>query len=161
MLEVYSNECLAVTDLSEVFTDLVRAEIRLYNGLEGRMRAAHGISLGNFEFMRLIDERDRVRVNDIAQSIAITVGAVSKGVDRLEGAGWVRREPNPENRRSSLLVLTDEGTALLAAARVTYRAGLRDLLGEKLDPASMAHLASSLAELRERLESAGVGLPTG
>lgn len=150
-----------MNDLDSVFIDLVRVEIRLYNGLESRMRAAHGLSLGYFEFLRLIEEGDRVRVNDLARAIAITVGAVSKGVDRLERAGWVRREPNPENRRSSLLVLTDEGAALLAAARKTYQTGLRDLLGEGLDPAPMAQLASSLAALRRSLESTGVGSPPG
>ncbi|NQE87935.1 winged helix DNA-binding protein [Nocardia terpenica] len=35
---------------------------------------------------------------------------------RLERKGWVARQPNPADRRSSLLALTDEGRRLVDAA---------------------------------------------
>ncbi|MFE4260687.1 MarR family winged helix-turn-helix transcriptional regulator [Streptomyces sp. NPDC056883] len=146
-----------MTDLAQVFMDLVRCEIRLYNALGERLRAEHGLTMGQFEFLRIIDGRDGCRVNDLAEEAAITVGATSKGVDRLEAAGWVVRRPNPENRRSSLLELTPEGAGLLAAATPTLEDGLRSLLAEPLTAGALEQLASTVALLRRSLEGATAG----
>jgi hypothetical protein len=40
---------------------------------------------------------------------AIGIGATGKTIDRLEKRGWAARQPNPSDRRSSLLALTDDG----------------------------------------------------
>ena len=123
---------------TELFQDLVRVETRLYNAADARLRAEHDLALGQFEFLTLIEQVPNCRVQDIARDIAITVGATSKAVDRLERAGLCRREANPGDRRSSILVLTDLGREKLEAARPTLErelvaltrgvAGLEDLL---------------------------------
>jgi MarR family multiple antibiotic resistance transcriptional regulator len=150
-----------VTDLAQVFTDLVRYETRLFNLLGERMRAEHGLTAGQFEFLRVIDRLDDCRVNDLAHEVAITVGATSKAVDRLEAAGWVRRLPNPSNRRSSFLVLTEAGRHLLTAATPTFENELRTWLGDPLTARALAQLASSVGVLRQTLEDARLGMPTG
>ncbi|MFE9566288.1 MarR family winged helix-turn-helix transcriptional regulator [Streptomyces sp. NPDC006487] len=150
-----------MTDLTQVFTDLVRYETRLYNALGERLRGAHGLTLGQYEFLHIIEGRDGCRVNDLAEDAAITVGATSKAVDRLEAAGWVLRRPNPSNRRSSLLELTPEGTELLAAATPTFEDGLRTWLAEPLTAGSLEQLTSTLALLRGTLEDASTGMPAG
>ncbi|MEQ0558106.1 MarR family winged helix-turn-helix transcriptional regulator [Amycolatopsis sp. NEAU-NG30] len=150
-----------MTDLTPVFADLVRYETRLFNALDQRLRAEHGITLGQLEFLRVIGGRDACRVQDIAQDIAITVGATSKAVDRLEAAGWAVRRPNPENRRSSLIGLTAEGRRLFDTAQATFQDGLRTWLATPLTPDALERLASALAVLRQAVEDAGAGLPTG
>ncbi|WP_329528588.1 MarR family winged helix-turn-helix transcriptional regulator [Streptomyces sp. NBC_01462] len=151
----------SVTDLTQVFMDLVRYETRLYNALGERLRAEHGLTMGQFEFLRIIESRDDCRVNDLAEEAAITVGATSKGVDRLEAAGWVVRRPNPSNRRSSLLELTPDGGKLLAAATPTFQDGLRSWLADPLTAGSLDQLASTVALLRKTLEDASAGMPAG
>ena len=150
-----------MTELARVFGDLVRYETRLYNALEKRLRGEHGLTMGQFEFLRVIDGRDDCRVNDLAQDIAITVGATSKAVDRLEAAGWVSRRPNPANRRSSLLALTPAGRRLLDAARPTAEDELRSWLAGPLTERSLDQLAGSLARLRQTMADARAGQPTG
>ena len=49
------------------------------------------------------------RPREIAQSLRITSGTLTTMIDRLEAAGLVHRQPNPKDRRSILLALTDEG----------------------------------------------------
>jgi DNA-binding MarR family transcriptional regulator len=117
--------------------------------------------MGQFEFLRFIDSRDDCRVNDLAQDIAITVGATSKAVDRLEAAGWVTRRPNPANRRSSLLALTPAGQRLLAAATPTVDAELQTWLADPLGARDLDQLATSLARLRQTMADARAGQPTG
>ncbi|HEY2237359.1 MAG TPA: MarR family winged helix-turn-helix transcriptional regulator [Streptosporangiaceae bacterium] len=150
-----------MTELARAFGDLVRYETRLYNTLEKRLRDEHGLTMGQFEFLRFIDSRDDCRVNDLAQDIAITVGATSKAVDRLEAAGWVTRRPNPANRRSSLLALTPAGQRLLAAATPTVDAELQTWLADPLGARDLDQLATSLARLRQTMADARAGQPTG
>ena len=54
-------------------------------------------------------------------ALLITVGGASKVVDKVQGAGWCRRLPNPTDGRSSLLELTESGEGLLEAANVDFR----------------------------------------
>ena len=89
-----------------VFTDLVRAETRLYNAVDQRVKAAAGVGAGHFELLRYVRDHPDARVADLASAFAIGVGTTSKIVDRLEKGGWMERRPNPANRRSSLLALT-------------------------------------------------------
>jgi MarR family multiple antibiotic resistance transcriptional regulator len=150
-----------VTDLARVFSDLVRFETRLYNTLNDRLRTEHGLTAGQFEFLQLIAARDGCRVHDLAAELAITTGAVSKGIDRLEAAGWVRRVPHPANRRSSVLTLTEAGQALLEAAAPTFDAVLGAHLAAPLPSRSLATLGPALGQLRGAIEEAGLGTPSG
>lgn len=142
-----------MTDLTSLFTDLVRLETRLYNVLDARLKAEHGLPLGQFEFLRVIAARGNARVYDLAHDIAITVGATSKAVDRLESAGRCRRTANPHDRRSSLVELTPAGAEILAAATPTVEAELNTWVGSVLPAANLEQLATMLSMLRQRAES--------
>ncbi|MFF0270971.1 MarR family winged helix-turn-helix transcriptional regulator [Kribbella sp. NPDC004536] len=141
-----------MTDLTALFTDLVRLETRLYNALDSRLKAEHDLPLGQFEFLRFVDAHGTARVFDLAREMAITVGATSKAVDRLEAAGRIRRTANPSDRRSSLVELTQAGTEILHAATPTVQAELQVWIGSVLRPADVDQLAISLSMLRQRAE---------
>lgn len=139
-------------DLLGFFADLVRCETRLYNALNDRLRERHGIVTSQFEFLRHLRDHPGARVADLAAEFAIGIGATSKGIDRLEGQGWVARRPNPADRRSSLLVLTDDGRRLADAAEGTVAERLAELVTSP---------SQALSELRAALERDGVGTPMG
>jgi DNA-binding MarR family transcriptional regulator len=141
-----------LTDLKALFNDLVRLETRVYNAIDARLRADHDLPLGQYEFLRHIDSRGTCRVYDVAHEMAITVGATSKAVDRLETAGRVRRTANPDDRRSSLLALTPAGQQLLAEATPTFESELTTWIGSVLPTESLDHLATALSMLRQRAE---------
>ncbi|RKE17322.1 MarR family winged helix-turn-helix transcriptional regulator [Streptomyces sp. TLI_171] len=142
-----------MTRITSVFIDLVRVETRLYNVVSARLRAEQGLGLGQFEFLEIIDRVPDCRVLDIVGEVAITVGAVSKAVDRLVEAGWCRRAAHPSDRRSSVLRLTPEGEKLLTASRPVVDRELRALTAG-IPQADLTRLASTLAALRTTLESA-------
>ncbi|RKN38531.1 MarR family winged helix-turn-helix transcriptional regulator [Streptomyces hoynatensis] len=144
--------------VTPVFLDLVRVETRLYNAVGARLRAEHGLALGQFELLQIIDRVDGCRVLDIVGELAITVGAVSKAVDRLVAAGWCVRVAHPQDRRSSVLRLTPEGEAVLAAAGPVVESALASLTGT-LSAADLRRLATTLAALRASLEADGLGRP--
>ncbi|SDK00071.1 MarR family winged helix-turn-helix transcriptional regulator [Nonomuraea jiangxiensis] len=142
-----------MTDLTSLFTDLVRVETRLYNALDARLKAEHDLPLGQFEFLRFIARRGVARVYDLAHEAAITIGATSKAVDRLEAAGRCRRTANPDDRRSSLVMLTPEGERILAEATPTVEAELQTWIGSVLPADVLENLAVNLSMLRRRAET--------
>ncbi|MER5602730.1 MarR family winged helix-turn-helix transcriptional regulator [Streptomyces sp. NPDC002265] len=147
-----------MSHVTPIFTDLVRAETRLYNAVSARLRAEQGLGLGQFEFLEIIDRVPGCRVLDIVGEVAITVGAVSKAVDRLVAAGWCLRVAHPQDRRSSVLRLTAEGEKLLAASRPVVEGELATLTaGVPAD--DLARVASTLAVLRASLEAGSHGQP--
>lgn len=143
------------------FSDLVRCETRLYNAFNDELRAAHGIVTSQFEFLRYLRDRSGSRVADLAAEFAVGVGAVSKSIDRLEKRGLVTRQPNPDDRRSAVLVLTGEGRALIDAADATFETRLGQILTAAATPEQMTAAAHVLTALRGVLERENLGTPTG
>ena len=80
-----------------VFTDLVRAETRLYNAVAERVKARAGVGAGRFEMLRYVRDHQGqgARVADVASTFAIGVGTTSKIADRLEKEGWLGAPPEP------------------------------------------------------------------
>lgn len=146
---------------TDFFADLVRCETRLYNALNDWLRARHGIVTSQYEFLRYLRDHPGARVADLAAEFAIGIGATSKSMDRLERHGWLARQPNPDDRRSSLLVLTDEGRELADAAEESFTARLTELVGGALGDAELSATARALTLLRAALERDQVGMPTG
>jgi DNA-binding MarR family transcriptional regulator len=66
----------------------------------------------------------RLRVNELARAVVLSPTAMSRFVDRVEAAGYVRREPDPADRRALQVVITDEGVALLRRMWPVYEAGI-------------------------------------
>jgi MarR family transcriptional regulator, organic hydroperoxide resistance regulator len=147
-------------NLRQLFSELVRLETELWDAVEGRVRADHGVTLPFFEFMQIIARNPECRVQDIADELAITVGGTSKVVDRIEAAGYCLRHANPSDRRSSIIRLTPAGTRLLAQLTATVDDELRARLGSQSDRA-LAQLTKTLTALRTAVGSAEAGEQTG
>ena len=86
-----------------------------------------------------------LRVKELANAVVLSPTAMSRFVDRVEAAGCVRREPDPEDRRALQVTLTKEGVELLRRMWPVYRRGIERHFAAHLDGAS----------LREMLERMG------
>src|ERR1700733_6167170 len=112
-------------DLRGLFNDLIRYEIELWDAVDARLKSEFSLPLTHFEPMSVIDKIPGCRVYDIANELSITTGGTSKLGDRIEASGYCRRLPNPDDRRSSLLELTEAGRRLLAEAGAAFDEELR------------------------------------
>jgi MarR family transcriptional regulator, organic hydroperoxide resistance regulator len=137
-----------MSDLRKVFDDLIRFEIELWNAVDARLKREFGLPLTHFEPMSVMDRLPICRVYDIASELGITTGGTSKLVDRIEAAGFCRRLPNPEDRRSSLLELTPQGRRLLVAAGKAFDDELQRRLGAAVPERTLRQFAATLARLR-------------
>jgi MarR family transcriptional regulator, organic hydroperoxide resistance regulator len=143
-----------VTNLRDLFNDLIRFEIKLWDAIDARLKSEHQLPLTHFEPMSVIAKQPGCRVYDIARELNITTGGTSKLVDRIEASGYCRRLPNPADRRSSLLELTPEGERKLTAAGATFDDELQRWLGAALPERTLRQFAATLSRLR----AAGPGL---
>ena len=66
----------------------------------------------------------RLRVNELAREVVLSPTAMSRFVDRVEAAGYVRREPDPADRRALQVTITPEGVDLLRRMWPVYEAGI-------------------------------------
>ncbi|MET1071226.1 MAG: MarR family winged helix-turn-helix transcriptional regulator [Umezawaea sp.] len=135
-------------DLKLLFNDLIRFETELWNAVDARLRAEVGLPLGNVDVMRVVERVTPCRVHDIARELSITVGGTSKAVDRIEALGHCERRANPDDRRSSVIVLTPAGERLLADAVRVFESELDTRIGSVLSPRALRDFAGALVELR-------------
>jgi DNA-binding MarR family transcriptional regulator len=72
--------------------------------------AAVGLSIPKLAALyRLVEAGDSLPLGQLAERLACVKSNVTQLVDRLETDGLVARAPDPNDRRSRLAVLTDEG----------------------------------------------------
>jgi DNA-binding MarR family transcriptional regulator len=116
--------------LQTVFNVLIRFETELWNAVDARLRADCDLPLSRFAPMQVIALHGSCRVHDIADEPSMTVGGTSKLVDRIEASGYYcTRSPNPGDRRSSIIELTPDGSAVLARATAVFEDELRSQRG--------------------------------
>jgi DNA-binding MarR family transcriptional regulator len=66
----------------------------------------------------------RLRVKDLADEVVLSPTAMSRFVDRVADAGYVRREPHPDDRRALQIALTPEGEDLVRRMWPVYARGI-------------------------------------
>ncbi|MDO5494727.1 MAG: MarR family transcriptional regulator [bacterium] len=94
--------------------------LEAHRGLMARLADVHGRhGLQGTEFTCLLrlsrSPRQQLRMSDLAAQTGTSTSGITSVVDRLLAAGLVTREASPEDRRSLLVRLTDDGAARLAA----------------------------------------------
>ena len=75
---------------------------RLADGGHDRLRPCHGVVLAH------LDDAGS-RLTELARDCRQPKQYVGRLVDELEGLGYLRRRPDPGDRRSKLIVLTERG----------------------------------------------------
>lgn len=113
--------------LVERWRAIQSAYLKTSNTLDRELSAKHGIGLNEFETLDLLAEytaghsAETCRMKDLTALSPMTQSALSKIVDRLEKAGYVRRAACADDRRALFVELTDAGTRLHADAAVLHR----------------------------------------
>jgi DNA-binding MarR family transcriptional regulator len=117
--------------------------------LEARMMGAHGLTLSDYDVLVQLaraPER-RMRNIELANAVLLTRSGVTRLVDGLERDGLVARASCPEDKRGTLIKLTDDGVAKLREAAETQFAGVRELFLEQLGTEGRAQMDALLGRL--------------
>ncbi len=95
----------------DFLSPLHKASRQLTLHLEERTRAL-GVSSTEGHLLTFLRSYGPVPVGELVRVFGLKQSTLTSMLDRLERAGLLRRDPNPDDRRSFLVRLTGEGGAL-------------------------------------------------
>jgi DNA-binding MarR family transcriptional regulator len=102
------------------------------------------------ETLGLIDRDGPTSIVHLAAERKVKHQSMRLVVDQLEVSGLITRLPNPEDGRSQLIALSEEGRAALAQSRAARRREIASLIDARLSHADRQVLRAAIAVI-ERL----------
>ena len=83
--------------------------------------APHGLTIGQFNVLTVLDRAaGPLTMGEVGQAVSVRPANLTGVVDSLVGKGFVQREPNPGDRRSSNVRVTKAGRRFLAGFLVGH-----------------------------------------
>ncbi len=75
------------------------------------------VSVAEWVVLSHVDEHPEIRPAELAETIGLTRGAISKVLDKLEDKKWLTRKALAADNRGQLLYLTQQGRRILPELR--------------------------------------------
>jgi DNA-binding MarR family transcriptional regulator len=92
-----------VTSLRALSTEIDR--------LDQAAATRYGLNRTDMRALDIVGRAGQLAPSDLARLLGFTTGGVTTVIDRLERAGYVRRQPDPADRRRQILAVTDATTS--------------------------------------------------
>jgi DNA-binding MarR family transcriptional regulator len=130
---------------------------RLARELEQRLEPVyreHGLEAGWHDVLATLRRSGppyRLRPTEFTGALMLTSSGTTKRLDRLEQAGLITRGPDPDDRRGTLITLTEAGHELIDATTQAHLENERRILSGLTEPEQR-----QLADLLRKLQ---LGLP--
>ena len=102
-------------DLAEAVMMQLRALSTVHDRLDQYAASRFGLNRTDLRALDLIGQAGAISPTALAASLGMSTGATSSVLDRLEAAGYARREPDPDHRRRTLVRMTARAEQLSAA----------------------------------------------
>lgn len=123
-----------------------------------RETAAGGLSRVQLTVLAALDDNGPRRITDLAELEQITQPSMTALISRMERAGWVCRDADPQDRRAVLVRITPAGRARYEIALSVYVAALGQRL-RRLRPAEQDALRRAISALDVVLDGDGGAIP--
>jgi DNA-binding MarR family transcriptional regulator len=96
----------------------VRSHALLERALDAELRAEQGMSLLTLDALVQLSRApgQAMYMKNLAAALAYSASGITRLVDNMERSGHVTRQPDPANRRATLVHLTPQGCQALQAA---------------------------------------------
>lgn len=94
-----------------------------------------------------------LRMSTLAEHTSTSLSRLSHMVKRLEGRGYVRREPDPSDGRFTNAVLLPTGMSKLEAAAPDHVAYIRHLVVDNLSGERLRRLGQDAERILQRIDS--------
>jgi len=138
-----------------VFRALMRAS-RLHRQLMLRAVGAEGAHPGQAMILRILGSKDGLSQRELGDMLLLSKPTITAMLQRMERAGTIVREPDPDDQRITRVRLTAQGRRLDAE----LHAAIARAMGKVLDPLSQADRAE-LARLLDLVTDNTVALLEG
>ncbi len=108
-METMTGPAQHIPDLESHLGYWLRRVSNAVSGRFSRALQAKQTSVAEWVLLRELYERDRASPAELAATVGLTRGAVSKIVDKLEAKGWVQTQGKEGDNRFRVLSLTRAG----------------------------------------------------
>jgi DNA-binding MarR family transcriptional regulator len=130
---------------------LLSCSTQIEQEIRTRLRQRFGTTLPRFDYLAQLERHPQgLRMNALSRYLMVTGGNVTGLTDQLVAEGWVERLPDPLDRRSLIVRLTDAGRARFLEMAQAHEAWLVEMF-DGFDPALKAALYDALGRLRVHL----------
>jgi DNA-binding MarR family transcriptional regulator len=106
------------------------------------------ITPAQFRGLRVLRRHGVLRLSELSDWLHIAARSATEVVDALESRGLVARRPDPDDRRATLVEVTEHGGTVLDAIRAARGTEAERAFGQ-LTAADRAELARILRKLRD------------
>lgn len=137
----------------EVFGRLGQAALLASDLVESNL-AKLGLKLGEFDVLASLRRSGppfRLNPTQLWQGMLLSSGAMTNRLDRLETAGYIERSPDPNDRRATLVSLTEKGLKLIDEAVVSHTKNEEECI-QDFSVEELASLNSLLSKLKQSIE---------
>src|SRR5215203_6303256 len=126
----------------------LESALALVDVLDAELERDAGIPLRWYDVLVKLEETpEGVRMNELADRILYSKSGFTRVVDRMEEARLVRRVRPENDRRSILVVPTDQGRATMEQARRHHRHGIEQHFSRHLGDTDIKALTRALEKL--------------
>lgn len=125
---------------------LLTAHSRATAAIERDLNAAGVLPLGWYDVLFALYEApdNCLRMHELAEAVVLSRSGLTRLVDRLDRAGYVKRAQCPEDRRGQHAVLTAEGKAALRKTWPVYQRSIREHFARHFSDAESRRIATLL-----------------
>ena len=144
-----STNTIPVPQQLEAWVAFLRSHAAITRELSAQLQREHGLTLNDYEVLLHLSHADdgRLRRVDLAERILLTASGITRLLEGLERAGFVRKETCSTDARVAYAKITEVGVEKLRTASVTHLAGIDDLFTARYSGSELATLAELLARL--------------
>jgi DNA-binding MarR family transcriptional regulator len=126
----------------------LESTLALVDILEAELERDAGIPLRWYDILVQLEETpDGIRMNELAERILYSKSGFTRVVDRMEEAALVRRVRPANDRRSILVVLTDQGRTTMEQARRHHRHAIEEHFSRHLPDTDIKALTRAFEKL--------------
>ncbi|MGZ6908424.1 MAG: MarR family winged helix-turn-helix transcriptional regulator [Acidimicrobiia bacterium] len=145
---------------TEAYASVIRAGEALLAEIDRCMNATLEVRQPIFSALAVLDGAgEALTPSEIADRVLVASATMTATLDQQERRGWVRRIPNPADRRSVLVEITDEGRAVADRVLPGIRAVERSMMSV-LTPEERTQLVAILDKILRRSAEIAVEAPT-
>lgn len=122
MLEVWAREIPGLDPLTEGIVERIHKLARAFDRSMDETLGETGLDRRSYHVLgklRSVGPPYRRSAGQLAEHMGLSSGAMTNRLDRMESAGLVRRLPDPNDRRGTLIEPTDDGLSIWDRAVAT------------------------------------------
>ncbi|STC68720.1 MarR family winged helix-turn-helix transcriptional regulator [Corynebacterium pilosum] len=123
--------------------------------LDAQLKRDAGIS--HFDFYAMINiaatDEGSLRMSELAEASDMSLSHLSRVITRLEKKGYVERVPDPNDGRSTLAELTEEGWEAVNKASPGHVSQVRRLVFDNLTEEESRAMSSAMAKIVDAMNS--------